>query len=89
MRIQTEYDEEGIGIFDYKTIDNSDTIALFEDHVSGLISALDEEGLRPNGNNEVCSEREHWNVDLRLDLTSFYLPGVRVQSQKRQQDSNG
>ena len=52
LQLQTEYTEEGIGLIDYKSIDNSDVLALFESP-SGLIRTLDEECLRPNGSNEV------------------------------------
>ena len=51
-RTKSEYEEEGIDVVDYKAIDNSETIELFEGTL-GLIASLDEERLLPNGSNEV------------------------------------
>jgi myosin-5 len=51
-RCKAEYTEEGIELFDYKLIDNADVLELLEGR-SGIISALNEESVRPNGSNVV------------------------------------
>jgi len=53
-RFTTEYEAEGIEIPDWKEIDNTDTILLFEGK-SGLIRTLNEQSVRPNGTNEVSA----------------------------------
>jgi len=48
-RFKSEYESEGIDIFDFSKIDNNDVLQLF-DGPSGLIGAISEECLRPMGN---------------------------------------
>ena len=48
----SEYEAEGIEVPDWKDIDNTDTILLFEGKC-GLIRTLNEQSIRPNGQNEV------------------------------------
>lgn len=52
QRHRTEYEREGLELFDMKQFDNSDILELFEGS-KGLISALTEESVLPNGNNVV------------------------------------
>jgi myosin-5 len=51
-RCKAEYIKEGIELLDYKLIDNTLVLDLLEGR-SGIISALNEESVRPNGSNEV------------------------------------
>lgn len=53
-RCKAEYKKEGIELLDYKLIDNTLVLDLLEGR-SGVISALNEESVRPNGSNEVCT----------------------------------
>ena len=48
----SEYEAEGIEVPDWKDIDNTDTILLFEGKC-GLIRTLNEQSIRSNGQNEV------------------------------------
>ncbi|KAL7508418.1 hypothetical protein ACHAXN_005483 [Cyclotella atomus] len=49
--VKSEYEGEGINVFDFSLIDNSDVIELLEGRL-GLISQLNEECVRPNGGDE-------------------------------------
>jgi len=49
--VQEEYEAEGIEIFDFKIVDNSDVLDLMEGRL-GLIISLNEECVRPKGNDE-------------------------------------
>jgi myosin V len=51
-RHKIEYEAEGIALPDWKDIDNSHTVELFEGP-SGLIKTLNEQCIRPNGSSEV------------------------------------
>jgi myosin heavy subunit len=51
-RFTAEYKEEGIELFDYKLVDNSEILTLFEGR-NGVINSLNEESVRPCGSNEV------------------------------------
>ena len=50
-QVQEEYEAEGIEIFDFKVVDNSDVLNLLEGRL-GLIISLNEECVRPKGNDE-------------------------------------
>lgn len=50
-QVQEEYEAEGIEIFDFKVVDNSDVLNLMEGRL-GLIISLNEECVRPKGNDE-------------------------------------
>ena len=50
-QVQEEYEQEGIDLFDFKLIDNSDVLNLLEGRL-GLIISLNEECVRPKGNDE-------------------------------------
>ncbi len=50
-QVQEEYEAEGIEIFDFKVVDNSDVLDLMEGRL-GLIISLNEECVRPKGNDE-------------------------------------
>jgi myosin-5 len=50
-QVQQEYEAEGIDIFDFKVVDNSDVLNLLEGRL-GLIISLNEECVRPKGNDE-------------------------------------
>lgn len=52
FRLTREYRDEGITLFDIGSVDNTSTVALFESP-SGIVTALDDECLRPNGTDEV------------------------------------
>ena len=54
-RHKTEYEEEGITLPEWKNIDNSTTVELFES-VPGLIQSLNDQCILPNGSSEVCGE---------------------------------
>jgi myosin-5 len=54
QRHKIEYEREGLQLFDMKLFDNSDILELLEGN-NGLINALSEESLLPNGNNAVSS----------------------------------
>ena len=49
--VQQEYEAEGIDIFDFKVVDNSDVLNLLEGRL-GLIISLNEECVRPKGSDE-------------------------------------
>eukprot|EP00804_Cyclotella_cryptica_P008849 CCRYP_013082-RA/>CCRYP_013082-RA protein AED:0.07 eAED:0.07 QI:484/1/1/1/0.91/0.92/13/136/1750 len=49
--VKTEYEGEGINVFDFSLIDNSDVVELLEGRL-GLIAQLNEECVRPNGGDE-------------------------------------
>eukprot|EP00978_Attheya_sp_CCMP212_P014677 scaffold37517_cov46-Attheya_sp.AAC.1 len=49
--VQQEYEAEGIEIFDFNVVDNSDVLTLLEGKI-GLIVSLNEECIRPNGSDE-------------------------------------
>jgi myosin-5 len=50
-QIRDEYIEEGVDLFDFKLIDNSETLHLLESR-HGLIKTLNEECMLPKGNDE-------------------------------------
>jgi myosin-5 len=50
-QVQQEYEAEGIEIFDFKVVDNSDVLNLLEGRL-GIIISLNEECVRPKGNDE-------------------------------------
>jgi myosin-5 len=52
LRLTKEYRDEGITLFDIDSVDNTCTVALFE-NTTGIITVLDDECLRPNGTDEV------------------------------------
>jgi myosin heavy subunit len=67
-----EYEAEGIELQNWKDIENSQTIDLFEGHL-GLIDALNEQCTRPNGNSEVsniASESTQLSFLFSLALTN-------------------
>jgi myosin-5 len=49
--VQEEYESEGIDLFDFSLVDNSQVLALLENKL-GIIIALNEECVRPKGNDE-------------------------------------
>mmetsp|Transcript_22724 Transcript_22724/g.30071 ORF Transcript_22724/g.30071 Transcript_22724/m.30071 type:complete len:1523 (-) Transcript_22724:252-4820(-) len=49
--VQQEYEAEGIEIFDFAVVDNSDVLMLLEGKI-GLIVSLNEECVRPKGSDE-------------------------------------
>ena len=49
--VKVEYEEEGINVFDFSLIDNSDVMELLEGKL-GLITQLNEECVRPNGGDD-------------------------------------
>jgi len=51
-RIQEEYEAEGIDLFDFRLIDNSPVLTVLEHKLSGVLTALHEECIRPKGNDE-------------------------------------
>lgn len=51
LSIKEEYEAEGIQIYDFSRVDNSDVIQLVEGR-TGLIMVLNEECVRPKGNDE-------------------------------------
>jgi myosin heavy subunit len=50
-KVQEEYEAEGIEIFDFSVVDNSPVLNLLQGRL-GLIMSLNEECVRPNGNDE-------------------------------------
>lgn len=50
-KVQEEYEAEGIDIFDFAIVDNSDILKLLQGRM-GLIVSLNEECVRPKGNDE-------------------------------------
>lgn len=52
LRLTKEYQDEGITLFDIGSVDNTNTVDLFESP-SGIVKALDDECLRPSGTDEV------------------------------------
>jgi myosin-5 len=50
-KVQEEYEAEGIEIFDFAVVDNSPVLDLLQGRL-GLIMSLNEECVRPNGNDE-------------------------------------
>ena len=50
-QIRDEYIEEGVDLFDFKLVDNSETLHLLESR-NGLIKTLNEECMLPKGNDE-------------------------------------
>jgi len=63
----SEYEAEGIEVSDWKEIDNTDMILLFEGK-TGLIRTLNEQSVRPNGSNEVS-----FLFDPSMDVISVLL----------------
>lgn len=51
QQVKDEYESEGIEIFDFKMVDNSAVLNLLESRL-GLIISLNEECVRPKGNDE-------------------------------------
>jgi myosin heavy subunit len=49
--VQEEYQSEGIEVFDFSMVDNSDVLSLLEDRL-GILVSLNEECMRPKGNDE-------------------------------------
>lgn len=82
-RYKAEYKEEGIELFDYKLVDNSDILQLLEGR-TGIIDSLNEESVRPRGSNEVrkaaLEQATWWNVSGSRYLT---LSIMRVLSLRR------
>ena len=52
QRFKVEYEREGIELFDFNKVDNSDILCVFEGR-SGLLNAINEECVRRNGSSEV------------------------------------
>jgi len=79
--IKVEYEEEGINVFDFSLIDNSDVMDLLEGKM-GLMVQLNEECVRPNGGDEsfvyklkvVCSDS---NRLIQDNLHRPYEFGIR------------
>jgi myosin-5 len=51
-RIEIEYENEGLALFDFEMFDNNDVLELLEGPM-GVINLLTEESIIPNGNTEV------------------------------------
>jgi myosin heavy subunit len=49
--VQEEYESEGIELFDFAVVDNSDVLNLLENRL-GILMSLNEECVRPKGNDE-------------------------------------
>ena len=49
--VQEEYESEGIELFDFAVVDNSDVLNLLENRL-GILVSLNEECVRPKGNDE-------------------------------------
>jgi myosin heavy subunit len=47
--VQEEYESEGIELFDFAVVDNSDVLHLLENRL-GILMSLNEECVRPEGN---------------------------------------
>lgn len=69
-RCTVEYEEEGIELFDFKVMDNSDIVSLFEGK-NGIIYTLNEECLVPKGSNEVRLSKRLKLMQLYVSLTEF------------------
>jgi myosin heavy subunit len=50
-QVKDEYEQEGIDLYDFALVDNSEVLELLEGR-NGLITSLNEECLRPKGNGE-------------------------------------
>lgn len=70
-RHKIEYEKEGITIPEWKDIDNSSTVDLFES-VPGLIQSLNDQCILPNGNSEVRLKYRSLNTDS-MDLTQILV----------------
>ena len=79
--IKVEYEDEGVNVFDFSLIDNSDVMELLEGKL-GLMVQLNEECVRPNGGDEpfvyklkvVCSDSSRLIQD---NLHRPYEFGIR------------
>ena len=52
-KFKDEYENEGIDLFDFSLVDNSDILDFLEGR-QGVVSMLNEECVVPNGSSEVC-----------------------------------
>eukprot|EP00934_Nitzschia_sp_Nitz4_P009036 Nitzschia sp. Nitz4//scaffold12_size214221//160354//165484//NITZ4_001523-RA/size214221-snap-gene-0.95-mRNA-1//1//CDS//3329535089//9026//frame0 len=71
--VKEEYEAEGVDLYDFRLVDNSDVIRLFEGN-SGILGALNEECLRPRGNAEAFVYKTKLrNKSTRLLDDRFHL----------------
>jgi myosin-5 len=80
-QIKEDYIDEGIEIFNFSVVDNSNVLQLLEGRI-GLIVALNEECIRPNGNDEsfvykikIVHKEDPRLVDEKLHLKTEF--GIR------------
>jgi myosin heavy subunit len=80
-QFQEEYESEGIELFDFRVVDNSDVLHLLENRL-GILISLNEECVRPKGNDEsfvykvkIVNKDHDRIIDRKLHLKTEF--GIR------------